>query len=109
MDSLMATAASPEDGGTSGASVAAMAEVKTISNTSALNYVVNSYIYHEAPDRMIVTCRGEKGGKPALWKVPYSRNCMACHPCRVDIDTAAVLRVAALVLKICLWLPPTCT
>lgn len=82
MDSLMATVATPEDGGASGG-VSAITEVKTITDTSALNYVVNSYIYREAPDRMIVTCRGEKGGKPALWKVGSCHNCMASHTCVV--------------------------
>lgn len=44
-------------------------EVRVIVDEALTNYTVNCYIYAEAPDRMVVTCRGTGGGKPALWKV----------------------------------------
>jgi hypothetical protein len=42
---------------------------------TALNYVANSYIYPEAPNQMVVTCRGVGGRMPPLWKVS-DRQCM---------------------------------
>jgi hypothetical protein len=59
-----AAAAAADDGDT----VPACVEVNKIVDATVLNYVANCYIYHEAPDRMIVTCRGSRGSKPHLWK-----------------------------------------
>jgi hypothetical protein len=54
---MQAAASSPSPG--------SLEIVHTAIDGDHLNYVVNAYIYDEEPGRMVVTCRGEGGGRCA--------------------------------------------